>query len=60
MDQIVLKRSETRRKPKRASVVIKPETYVRVYDLAHDIGMTVETLVDTLLKAALDSVVVTD
>ena len=44
----------------RTSVVIKPETYVKIYELAHEVNITVESLVDLLLNEALNSVEVTE
>ena len=60
MEKIVLKKVKEERKPKRASVVIKPETYVKIYELAHEVNITVESLVDLLLNEALNSVEVTE
>ena len=60
MDKIVLKKVKEERKPKRTSVVVKPDTYVKVYELAHEVNMTVESLVDLLLNKALENVVIED
>lgn len=60
MEKIVLKKVKEKRKPKRTSVVIKPETYVKIYELAHEVNITVESLVDLLLNEALNSVEVTE
>lgn len=60
MEEIVLRRSAKTRKPKRSSVAISPDTYISIYGLAQDAGITVEKLVDTLLKAALANVKVVD
>ena len=56
MGEIVLKKKANARKPKRTSVIVSPETYVRVYGLAHEVGITVEALVDRLLTEALSQV----
>ena len=56
MEEIILKRQEKSRKPKRTSVVVSPNTYVKVYTLSQDLGMTMEALVDTLLVEALKRV----
>lgn len=56
MGEIILKSKAGRRKPKRSSVVVSPETYIAVYNLAHEIDWTIEELVDTLLKEALPQV----
>lgn len=53
MNKIILKKIEQKAPKKRSSVVIKPETYMQIYQLAHECGMTIENLVDTLLKEAL-------
>ena len=60
MEKIVLKKVKEERKPKRTSVVIKQETYVKIYELAHEVNITVESLVDLLLNEALNSVEVTE
>ena len=60
MEKIVLKKVKEERKTKRTSVVIKPETYVKIYELAHEVNITVESLVDLLLNEALNSVEVTE
>lgn len=60
MDKIVLKKVKEERKPKRTSVVVKPDTYVKVYKLAHEVNMSVESLVDLLLNKALENVVIED
>ena len=60
MEKIVLKKVKEERKPKRTSVAIKPETYVKIYELAHEVNITVESLVDLLLNEALNSVEVTE
>lgn len=60
MEKITLKRKPHDRKPKRASVVVSPETYIRVYELANTVNMTVEKLVDLLLTEALNAVEIED
>lgn len=60
MEKIILKRKPQEAPKKRSSVVVKPETYMQVYQLAHECGMTVENLVDTLLQEALKSVEIED
>ncbi len=60
MQEIIIKRCKAERKPKRSSVVVSPETYIRVYTLAQDVGMPMEKLVDLLLREALDQVKVED
>ena len=60
MEKIILKKVKEERKTKRTSVVIKPETYVKIYELAHEVNITVESLVDLLLNEALNSLEVTE
>ena len=60
MDKIVLQRKKQEPPKKRSSVVIKPETYVQIYTLAHECGMTIESLVDTLLQEALKAVEISE
>ena len=60
MDKIILKRVAPTTKRKRSSVVVSPDTYVRVYQLAQEVNMSVESLVDKLLTEALNSVEVVD
>lgn len=60
MEKIILKRVPVDKKPKRSSVVVSPETYVRVYELAHDLNMSMEALVDKLLTEALAAVEISD
>lgn len=56
MEKIILKKSKTETPRRRASVVVKPETYTQVYKLALECGMTIENLVDFLLQKALKAV----
>lgn len=60
MEEIILKRSEKQRKPKRSAVAVKPATYIKVYETAQDAGITVESLVDLLLTKALEHTKVVD
>lgn len=60
MDKIILKRTQTNKKPKRSAVVVSPQTYIRVYELANEVNMTMEALVDKLLTEALDAVEIAD
>ena len=55
MGEIVLKKTSkaTRR---RAAVSVPAETYMKVYTLAHEVGMPIERLVETLLEEALKQV----
>lgn len=56
MEKIVLKRQNSNKKPRRSAVIVKPETYIKVYALAQEVNMPVESVVDTLLQEALNAV----
>lgn len=56
MEKIILKRNPVTKRAKRSSVVVSPNTYVRIYELANEVNMTVESLVDKLLTEALNAV----
>lgn len=56
MEKIILKKVKQEAPKKRSSVVVKPETYMKVYTLAHECGMTIENLVDLLLQEAIKAV----
>ena len=60
MGEIILKREKKIGKAKRSSVVVSPDTYVRVYQTAQDAGISVERLVDFLLTEALKQVKIVD
>ena len=60
MEKIVIQKDNTKKRPKRTSVVVSPETYVKVYELAHETGWTVEAVVELLLSEALKCVEVQD
>lgn len=60
MEKIILKRNPVTKRAKRSSVVVSPNTYVRIYELANEVNMTVESLVDKLLTEALDAVEIDD
>lgn len=55
-DIIVIKKQDKERRPKRASVVVQPQTYIKVYETAQLAGISVEKLVDILLTDALQRV----
>ena len=55
-DIIVIKKQNKERRAKRASVVVQPQTYIKVYETAQLAGMSVEKLVDILLTDALQRV----
>lgn len=56
MEKIIIKKQAQKGRMKRTSVVVKPETYVKVYELAHEVNQPVETIVDLLLTEALKHV----
>ena len=61
MDKIVIqKQPVTGRKNRRACVAIKPHTYTRIFELAHEAGLPIETITEMLLAAALDAVEIVD
>lgn len=60
MEKIVLKRTAQNKKPRRAAVVVSPETYIRIYEMANNVNMTVEALVDRLLIEAMAAVEIED
>lgn len=60
MEKIVLKRNERNKKPRRAAVVVSPETYIRIYELTNNVNMTMEALVDRLLIEAMPAVEIED
>ena len=60
MAEIVIKRQAKERKPKRTSVIVSPQTYISVYELAQNTGITMESLVDRLLSEALKLVKIED
>lgn len=60
MDKIIIKKQETKSKARRATVVVKPETYKRIYDISIETNQPVETITNILLEAALDNVEITD
>ena len=60
MEQIVIHRRKNERKAKRTSVVVTPQTYIKIYELAQETGLTVEAIVDRLLMEALQYVKIED
>lgn len=53
MEKIILKRNPEEKKPRRAAVTIKAETYQIIRTLSFDLNMPIETLVEILLTEAL-------
>ena len=60
MEKIVIKKTETKIKTRRATVVVKPETYKRIYDIALETNQPIETITNILLEAALENVEISD
>lgn len=60
MTEIIIKKEKRTTKAKRSSVVVSPETYIKVYTLAQETGLSVEKLVDVLLTEAMKIVKVVD
>ena len=60
MEEIIIKRVAKKGKAKRSSVVVSPETYIKVYETAQNAGISVEQLVDMLLTDALKRVKIVD
>ena len=60
MEKIVIKKTETKAKARRATVVVKPEIYKRIYDIALETNQPIETITNILLEAALEDVEISD
>ena len=56
MDKITIKRQECKSKVRRATVVVKPETYKRINDISVETNQPIETITNILLEAALENV----
>ena len=56
MEKIIIKKQTEKSKMRRATVVVKPETYKRLNDLSVETAQPVETIVNILLEAALENV----
>lgn len=56
MDKIIIKRQECKSKVRRATVVVKPETYKRINDISVETNQPIETITNILLEAALENV----
>lgn len=53
MEKIVIKKQDVKSRNRRATVVVKPETYMKISELSFETNTPVETLVNTLLTEAL-------
>lgn len=60
MEKIVIKKTGTKIKARRATVVVKPEIYKRIYDIALETNQPIETITNILLEAALENVEISD
>jgi hypothetical protein len=56
MDKIIIKKQEGKSKVRRATVVVKPETYKRINDISVETNQPIETITNILLEAALENV----
>lgn len=56
MDKIIIKKQEGKSRARRATVVVKPETYKRISDISIETNQPIETITNILLKAALENV----
>lgn len=56
MDKIIIKKQEVKSKARRATVVVKPETYKRINDISIETNQPIETITNILLEAALENV----
>lgn len=56
MDKIIIKKQEGKSKVRRATVVVKPETYKRINDISIETNQPIETITNILLEAALENV----
>ena len=54
MDKIIIAKQPSNRKSnRRATVVIKPDTYMKICDIAFRTNVPIETITQTLLEEAL-------
>lgn len=53
MEKIFIEKKEPKSRNRRATVVIKPETYKKISDLSFEANQPVETIVELLLSEAL-------
>lgn len=56
MEKIIIKKQNPKGKTRRATVVVKPETYKRIYELSLETNQPIETITNILLEAALENV----
>ena len=53
MEKIIIKKQEKKSKERRATVVVKPETYRKIYDLSLESNTPIEDITNMLLTEAL-------
>lgn len=53
MEKIIIQKQNAKSKNRRATVVVKPETYRRISDISFETNTPIETIVETLLTEAL-------
>lgn len=56
MDKIIIEKQEGKPKTRRATVVVKPETYKRISEISIETNQPIETITNILLEAALENV----
>ena len=56
MDKIIIKKQEGKPRVRRATVVVKPETYKRITEMSIETNQPIETITNILLEAALENV----
>lgn len=56
MDKIIIKKQECKPKTRRATVVVKPETYQRISEISIETNQPIESITNILLEAALENV----
>lgn len=60
MEKIIIKKQCGKSRQRRATVVVKPETYKRISDISIETNQPIETITNMLLEAALENVEITD
>jgi hypothetical protein len=53
MEKIIIEKKNQKSRNRRATVVVKPETYKKISDLSFETNQPMETIVDILLTEAL-------
>ena len=56
MEKIIIKRSERKRKERRATVVVKPEMYKQISDISFETNVPIETIVNMMLEEAIKNI----